>query len=235
MFNKNDIRNYFNTPENIPDNTPGYIPDNKSINNINSNSNICVTDTDYLVFTDGSSFNNGSKTQKHYGGIGVFFGDNEENISEQLEGKITNNIAELKACKKAIETITQQKDFDKNTNTIYNKKIVIYTDSEYVLNCMTKWCKTWCNNNWTKFNFRSKKQDPVKNKELLESLYKLYKMYNIKIKHIRAHQNEPINKNSLEYILWYGNKMADLLARKGGMDSKSKIKTNTNPHTHTFW
>lgn len=214
MFNKNDIRNYFsNTIENS----------NKSISNISNISNISTItiETDYMVFTDGSSFNNGSKTKKHYGGIGVFFGDNEENISEPLEGQITNNIAELKACIKAIQTLINKPEFNKNTNTINNKKIIIYTDSEYVLNCMTKWCKTWCKNGWTKNNYRSKKTEQVKNKDLLEELYKLYLLYKIKMKHSRAHRCEPNNKNTLDYKIWYGNMMADLLAKKGSIKCKS--------------
>ena len=84
-----DIRKYFNIPSSSNSNNS-----KKSINPINSiNSKGSVN-----IFTDGSSLNNGQKNKYHAGGMGVYIEDTEECISEKLEGKITNNIAELKAC-----------------------------------------------------------------------------------------------------------------------------------------
>ena len=40
----------------------------------------------------------------------------------------------------------------------------------------------------------------------------LYKEYNIKFIHVKAHQPEPINKTSPKYRLWLGNHMADKFA-----------------------
>ena len=37
-------------------------------------------------------------------------------------------------------------------------------------------------------------------------------MFKIKFIHVNSHRPEPINKNSLEHRVWYGNKMADKLA-----------------------
>ena len=190
-----DIRKYFsiqskNTSlikkENITNNT------NTSLNNI-------------IVFTDGSSINNGSKKKEHYGGIGIYIQNTIESISEKLLGKITNNIAELKACIKAINIISQKPDYD-------NNKIIIYTDSEYVINSITKWSLNWKKNNWKKYDKRKKEKKDIKNKELIKELNNLYHKYPIIFNHIKAHQTEPNNKSSNEYKLWYGNNIADKLA-----------------------
>lgn len=162
----------------------------------------------YEVFTDGSSINNGMKYKLQFGGIGVFFNKNEFGpICEPLTGKITNNIAELKACIRAIEFLVNHKDFEDN-------HIHVYTDSEYTINCILKWCKNWENNNWK----NSKKQE-ISNKDLIIKLYNYYKKYKIKFIHVKSHQPEPKNKNSLEYKIWYGNFVADKLAQTASYDS----------------
>ena len=162
------------------------------------------------VFTDGSSFNNGLKGHKHYGGIGIFFGDNhDDNTSVMLEesngNPVTNNIAELKACIMAIEII--------NDNVFNNyDKIIIYTDSEYTIKSITQWAKNWEKNNWKRMV--GNKLKDIRNKELIMKLYNLYKSYTIEFRHVRAHRTKPRNENSEDYFIWYGNMMADKLARE---------------------
>ena len=96
-----------------------------------------------LVFCDGSSLNNNSKKGDRAGGIGVFFGDNDtRNISEVITlDKITNQVAELLACIKALYIL-------KNDN--YKGFVYIYTDSSYVINCMISYCKKWEKQGWLK-------------------------------------------------------------------------------------
>lgn len=74
------------------------------------------------IYTDGSCNGNGSENAT--GGIGVYFEDGIE-FSEQLEGHITNNVAELKAIIKALEIA------DEKYNSL---NLIIHSDSEYVLN-----------------------------------------------------------------------------------------------------
>ena len=160
------------------------------------------------VFTDGCSLNNGSKTKKHFGGIGIFFGDNDpRNQSIKLEetknNPITNNKAELKACIKAIEIILKTER--------PNVNITIYTDSEYTINCITKWAKGWKINDWKKTKNGTKVE--IKNKDLIITLFNLYNKYSIKFKHVKAHRSKP-NENSKDYYEWYGNYMADKLANQ---------------------
>ena len=175
--------------------------------NVEIDSNIKIENDvkDIIVYTDGSAINNGKKNC--YGGIGIFFGDNDpRNVSEKLTSvKSSNNVAELTACLKAIEII-----INGNYN---NNKIVICTDSEYLIKCINIWSYSWEKNNWQR-NVKGKNK-PIKNLDIIKKIKSYSDKYKIIFKHIRSHKMEPINKNSLEYRDWYGNNMADKLARKG--------------------
>lgn len=152
-----------------------------------------------IVFTDGSCK---GPTNNKRGGYGCYFPNNEKlNISKKLSKDITNQVAELKACIKAIEKILSHTEF---------YKIIIYTDSMYLINSITLWSNKWKENHWKKDN-----GEIICNKKLIKKLYFYYKNINIEFIHIKAHQNEPENKNSEEYKLWYGNYMADKLANEG--------------------
>ena len=153
-----------------------------------------VVDTDTLyVFTDGSSFNNGKKNCK--GGYGIFFGDSDpRNVSQKIEGKVTNNIAELKAICECLKKLD-------------SKKYKIVTDSMYSINCVTKWYKNWIKNDW-----KTSAGKPVQNKELIKDIVKLLKEKNVEFHHVNSHSPEPMEKDTFLYFLWYGNKMADELA-----------------------
>ena len=86
-----------------------------------------------IVYTDGACINNGKKNAK--AGYGVFFGDMDSRNKSVpiIEGKITNQVAELSAIIDAVETIITTDD---KTN------IIIKTDSRYCIDCVTKWgCK----------------------------------------------------------------------------------------------
>ena len=149
------------------------------------------------IYTDGSSLNNQHKGSRR-GGVGVFYGDNDiRNISKPLiesnENKVTNQVAELTACLLAIEN---------NEDT----EILICTDSMYTINCVTRWAQTWKGKNWRKSDGKK-----IENLEIIQKLYEYYLTNKIKFKHVRGHKTEP-PKDSPEYIDWYGNMMADLLA-----------------------
>jgi len=155
------------------------------------------------IFTDGSSLNNQKKGNRR-GGVGVFFGDNDtRNISIPLKesdnNKVTNQVTELLACIKGIETIN-------STSESSDCQVVIYTDSMYVVNMMTKWAINWEKNNWTKSDGKI-----VDNLELVKKLYSYSQIGNILFKHVRSHMKEP-NKNDPRYKIWYGTDKADKLA-----------------------
>lgn len=159
------------------------------------------------VYTDGSTINNGKKGS--YGGIGVFFSDNNPmNISEAMiiKGNVTNNICELEACRKGIIQIILNKDFN------IGDYIMVNTDSQYLIKCITLWSTAWEKNGWI-----NKSKKPVKNKELIREIKKLYLKYNVQFKHIMAHQEfiGEKDESNMNYRDWYGNQMADKLAVLG--------------------
>lgn len=159
------------------------------------------------VYTDGSCLNNGKKNS--VGSIGVFFSDDDSDNCGQLidnEGnKITNQTMELIACIRALQIIIEKISRD-NLN-VSSLMVYVYTDSSYVINCMTKWYNVWIKNDW-----KNSKGKDVENRELIEQLFLLKSKYITIFKHVRSHESEPTNKNCQEYKSWYGNYMADKLA-----------------------
>ena len=150
-----------------------------------------------IVYTDGACINNGKKNAK--AGYGVFFGDMDSRNKSVpiIEGKITNQVAELSAIIDAVETIITTDD---KTN------IIIKTDSRYCIDCVTKWGCKWEKNGWKNSSGKT-----IENYELVVKLYNYTKKYNIKYEHIYSHKDEPA-KTDPGYNDWYGNMMADMLA-----------------------
>ena len=206
-----DIRKYFNkiSETTIGENVSASV---STLNSARVSTQKKKEEAILNVFTDGSTFNNGQKNKLQFGGIGIYFENNIfPNISESLHGKITNNIAELKAIIIAIDFLINNNSFEMN-----KQKINIYSDSEYTINCIVKWSKTWEKNGWKK---RDKKE--ISNKELIVKLYNYYNKYNIKFIHVKAHKDKPKDK-TLEKI-WYGNMMADKLATNASKKSKEEF------------
>lgn len=162
----NSIKSFFNTKE-IKTNI--YIPD-------------------YYVYTDGACSNNGKDSAS--AGIGIFFGiDDKRNISKKIEGKQTNNTAELSAIIETYNII--------ENDIINNKKITIVSDSEYAIRCVSSYGEKCYKKNWNV---------DIPNKELVKKAYEIYKNKpNIKFQHIKAHTNN----NDIHSI---GNENADKLA-----------------------
>lgn len=157
-----------------------------------------------IIFTDGAVPNN-QQPGNRKGGVGVFFGDSDpRNISfgikETSTTKVTNQICELLACIKAIETLL-------STEKIGKRDIFIYTDSMYIVNSITIWAKDWEKNNWKKADGK-----PVQNIYLIKKLYYLSQNTGLKFKHVSAHKTAPKDTESEEYFEWYGNNQADKLA-----------------------
>ncbi len=185
-----------------------------------------------IIYTDGACKNNNVHNNQNNnnirkGGYGVYFGDNDnnnpkiENISEKLEGpKITNQVAELTACIKAIEKLVENKiinaTHNNNNNNIVAMQqidpkghIIIKTDSMYTINCIDNWFNGWKKRGWKKADGK-----PVDNLELIQKLHEYKTLYNVKFIHVRAHKSEP-SKDDKDYADWYGNMMADKLATSG--------------------
>jgi len=142
------------------------------------------------VYTDGACSNNGTEDAK--AGIGIFFGvDDPRNLSEKISGKQTNNTAELSAIIKTFSIIANDlKD---------GKIILICTDSEYSIKCITSYGERNNKQGW---------KNDIPNKSLVKEIYTLFKTYpNAKFRHIRAHTGK-------QDIHSLGNEQADKLANK---------------------
>lgn len=158
----------------------------------------------YYIYTDGSAI---GKTPLYYGGWSVIIfknGVTEENILNVIGGNgfpMTNNKAELTAILKAVLFAKETYKKDKTSN------FIIYSDSQYSIDCVTKWCHGWKNKNW----INTKKQ-PVTNKELIERIMnELYFTNNfIKIEKVKGHNND------------FGNEMADSEATRQSAIIKSE-------------
>jgi len=145
------------------------------------------------VYTDGACSNNGKNNA--LSGYGIYFGENDDrNESKKIEGKKhSNNVAELTAFIRALEIL--EYDIIKGT------QINIYTDSEYVIKCASKYGEKLARNNWKTSN---NKIPP--NLNLVKKAHELFKdLYNVKLIHINSHTN----KKDIHSI---GNNMADKLA-----------------------
>ena len=153
--------------------------DNNFISNIN-------------VYTDGACINNGKKNAK--AGWGVYFNENSElNACGIIEGKQTNQVAELTATIKAYEILSDEIEKE--------RPITIYSDSIYAIRCCTTYgekCEKSC---WIK-------KKPIPNVGLVKKAYYLYKdKPSINFVHIKAHTGKQ-DEHSL------GNEGADKLANK---------------------
>jgi len=162
------------------------------------------------IYTDGSTVENGKINAK--GGYGVFFKNGDpRNIGEPFFlFPITNNRCELYGCIQGLQILARTEDIKTK------KRVIVYTDSEYIVNCMTKWLPAWKARGWRKADGK-----PVDNKDMLYCLDKLVHLYSvffdIKFVHINAahDHNAPADKESEAWHHWHGNNEADVLAKRG--------------------
>ncbi|KAL7646142.1 UNVERIFIED_CONTAM: hypothetical protein RMT77_003043 [Armadillidium vulgare] len=147
-----------------------------------------------VVYTDGACGFNGKHGAK--AGCGVYFGeDHPMNVSEPVKGRATNNTAEIQAATYALE-LTKSAGFD---------KVIINTDSQFMINCASSWMQNWKKNNWKK-----KDGSEVINKEDLIELDKASEDLLVKWNFVKAHDGI------------VGNEAADKLAREGAKKFKKE-------------
>ncbi|KAJ2778301.1 hypothetical protein GGI15_004213 [Coemansia interrupta] len=149
------------------------------------------------VYTDGASQNNGKPNAR--AGVGVYFGPGDSrNVSEPLCGpRQTNQRAELMAIIRAME----QAPCGPAGETLH-----ILTDSQYSINCLTRWAGTWERNGW-----RTSQGADVENADLIKTARRMISDRGgaVQFEHVRGHAG-------IE-----GNEMADRLA-VDGIDRKTQ-------------
>ena len=145
---------------------------------------------DYYVYTDGACSNNGRENAK--AGIGIFLGqDDPRNVSEPVEGKQSNNTAELIAIIKTWPIV--------KNDILMGKRVTIVSDSVYAIRCASSYGEKCSNQGWKK---------DIPNKYLVKIAFEIYHdQQNVQFMHIKAHTSN-LDIHSL------GNDGADKLANK---------------------
>lgn len=128
------------------------------------------------IFTDGACSLNGRPGAK--AGYAVWFPDHLRfSMSERLPANEpqTNQRAEMAAIHKAAMILEE--------NGFHDENIVIYTDSEYSINCLTKWITGWVSRGW-----KTSAGGDVLHRDLIEDTAKrLAKFKSYRFVHVRAH------------------------------------------------
>lgn len=122
-----------------------------------------------VIYTDGASRGNPGK-----GGYGtiLMYGSHRKEISKGY-ALTTNNRMEIMAVLAGLEALKNK-----------NLPIIIYSDSQYVVNTIEKgWLK-----NWIKTNFKGKK-----NADLWKRYHQLAEGLTIKFKWVKGHADNPYN------------------------------------------
>ena len=138
--------------------------------------------TTITIYTDGACSGNPGP-----GGWGVVLSDGEKQ-KELFGGEpdTTNNRAELMAAIMALEALKRP------------LKVILYTDSKYVQNGITKWLPGWIAKGW-----RTSPGKPVKNVDLWHRLMAAEADHEVDWRWVKGHSGD------------VGNERADALANMG--------------------
>lgn len=138
------------------------------------------------LYTDGAC--RGNQNENNIGAWGAYM-EYKEYVNEISGGckNTTNNMMELKGCIEGLKAIHNK-----------NLPLIVYLDSAYVLNGITKWMDNWKLNGW-----RTAKKAPVANQELWIELDEVKSQFaNIEFQKVKGHSDN------------YGNKQADRLCNE---------------------
>jgi ribonuclease HI len=155
------------------------------------------------VFTDGACSGNGKSGAR--AGFAVWFPEHPElGCAERVPtGEAqTNQRGELRAIHRAAEIL--------DVKGYHDEDIIIYTDSEYSINCLTKWIPGWMSRNWKTTDGKD-----VLHQDLIRGACDLLaKFKSHRFVHVRAHTGgvDDLSKN---------NDIVDRMAR-GTLDDSVK-------------
>ena len=168
------------------------------------------TDTSVIrIYTDGSLVRRNNEV---YAGYGIYIPEKHFEISRILNGKKTNNRAELTAL---INAISMFKVED-------NIMLDIFTDSQYSIGIF--------NDTGLKYrakNYKKNTKEEVPNADLVREAVKLADIYMLKFTHVNSH-------TSLEDRDSKGNDRADKLAVRGAVDDYISRSQNLGDFVLTF-
>lgn len=126
-----------------------------------------------IIYTDGACYNNPGP-----GAYAAIILDEDKEIEiTGFEPSTTNNRMELQAVIEALKVVRK------------NKKIVLYSDSNYVVKGINDWIK-----NWKKRGWKTSSNKAVKNKDLWERLDEEISKKNVHLKKVKAHSGDEYNE-----------------------------------------
>ncbi len=134
---------------------------------------ITITDAIVEIYTDGACLKNPG-----VGGWGavLLYKDHRKEISGK-ELDTTNNRMEMRAVIEALKTLKK------------STEIIIYTDSKYVMDGITKWIISWKKNGWKGAN-----KKPIKNLDLWQELDLEVAKHRIKWLWVKGHNGNHFNE-----------------------------------------
>lgn len=128
------------------------------------------------IFTDGACSGNGKASAK--AGFAAWFPEHKElSLAERVPATEpqTNQRAELSAIHRAVAVLTEK--------GFHDEDIVLYTDSEYAMNCLTKWIPGWMARHW-----KTAAGGDVLHKDLIQkTATQLAAFKSYRFVHVRAH------------------------------------------------
>lgn len=138
------------------------------------------------VFTDGSCIGNGRKSAK--AGWAVWFPDHPWSVAQRMseDEPQTNQRAELVAINNAVRIIDE--------HGVYDEEVVIYTDSDYSIKCLTQWIQGWMARGWKTADGK----DVLHQDLIRDTSARLAKFKSHRFHHVRAHTGggDDLSKNN---------------------------------------
>jgi len=125
------------------------------------------------IYTDGAC--SGNPGPGGYGSL-LRYGEVTKEISG-CERETTNNRMEMMAVIEALRRLKRP------------CKIIVTTDSQYVMKGMTQWIHGWIKKNW-----RNSQKKPVLNKDLWEEMLQLSRPHEIQWRWVKGHDGHPENE-----------------------------------------
>ena len=173
------------------------------------------------IYTDGACTGNPGP-----GGWGtvIYFDDGSVHELGDASKKTTNNRMEMQAAIAALEFLESSGQ---------NKPITLYTDSEYLINCVTKWVKGWKRKGWKKSDGK-----PVLNQDLLQILDNLNNQQ-IKWQHVRGHAGNIGNERCDTIARGFASgkipslkRMVDINTSDANFAKKTEVKVSSTSNSH---
>lgn len=170
----------------------------------------------YNIFTDGAVSKRKDDPTIFIGGAAYVILDSMEAIIEEKSfSKDGTTISQMELMSIIMAVRYMLNLFEKNY-LLRNCKVVIHSDSEYIVNSLTLYIKKWIQNGW-----KTASGEPVKYQEEFQILYDIITKPDVvgnhfEIKHVKGH-----GKNENEFYNKWNNYVDNLAVKKKKLKQKN--------------